>query len=114
MEKGDSKRTMVWDAGRGAPEADPVGLSLWLGARLPLSTSVRLHLLSCACPLKRLRDCVDVMRLLSDDGQGGSRYTPPREDGLPKFEIVYDTAEASGCELEPPREIVDWARAPII
>ena len=41
-------------------------LSLWLGARLPLSTSLRISILSCLCPLRRLQDCVDAMRLLCD------------------------------------------------
>ena len=123
------------------PEEDAAALSLWLGSRLPLSTAVRrvpsaraafptplkpashlilhvtqvrVHLLGCTCPLKRLQDCVDAMRLLAEDGHGGSRYDPVRDGRLPKFEIVYDTAEASGCELEPPREIVDWARAEVM
>ena len=38
----------------------------WLGARLPLSNSLRVHLLSTLCPLRRLQDAVDAMRLLSD------------------------------------------------
>jgi len=41
-------------------------LSFWLGARLPLSTSLRVSVLSNACPLRRLQDCVDAMRLLLD------------------------------------------------
>ena len=45
---------------------DGAQLSLWLGARLPLSTSLRVSLLSSLCPLKRLQDTVDAMRLLCD------------------------------------------------
>ena len=86
-------------------------LSLWLAAHLPLATSVRTHLLACQCPLKRAQDCVDAMRLLSEEGHGADRYNAAGDpDSLPKFRVVYDTAEASGCELEPPRSIVDWAR----
>ena len=86
------------------PEDDPVALSFWCAARLPLTTALRHHMLSCTDPLKRLRDVVDAMRLLlepSMEGRAAAR----------KFKIVYDTAEASGCELEPPRAVVDWAAA---
>jgi hypothetical protein len=51
-----------------------------------------------------------VMRCRAQDGHGRDRYNPLQErDRLGKFQLVYDTAEASGCELEPPRELVDWA-----
>jgi hypothetical protein len=81
---------------------DPHDLSFWCAARLPLTTLLRQHLLHCSCPLKRMRDVVDVMRLLVDPSRDGRLSTR-------KFHVVYDTAEASGCELEPPKAIVDWA-----
>ena len=43
--------------------APPVAL---LAARLPLSTPLRVHALSTLCPLRRLQDVVDAMRLLCD------------------------------------------------
>lgn len=48
-----------------APES-AAELSLWLGSRLPLSTSLRANLLANLCPLRRLQDSVDAMRLLCD------------------------------------------------
>lgn len=105
----------LWAAASAPPDgstaAGAAALSLWLAAHLPLATSVRTHLLACQCPLKRAQDCVDAMRLLSEEGHGADRYNAAGDpDSLPKFRVVYDTAEASGCELEPPRSIVDWAR----
>ena len=49
----------------GPPEALPE-LSLWLAARLPLSTDLRTHLLSTLCPLRRMQDVVDALRLILD------------------------------------------------
>jgi hypothetical protein len=96
------------------PQHDAAALSLHLAARLPLTTSVRLHMLGCPCPLKRMMDVVDAMRALSrpEARGGGGRYATAvhGETRLHKFTIVYDTAEASGCELEPPRAVIDWAR----
>lgn len=86
---------------------EPNELAFWCAARLPLTTGLRHHLLALQCPLKRMRDIVDVMRILLDPS-GTVRRT--RDIGTPgKLQILYDTAEASGCELEPPRPIVDWA-----
>lgn len=96
------------------PQHDAAALSLHLAARLPLTTAVRLHVLGCPCPLKRMMDVVDAMRALSrpEARGGGGRYATAAHDErrLHKFTLVYDTAEASGCELEPPRAVVDWAR----
>jgi hypothetical protein len=80
---------------------DPVELAFWLSCRLPMTTALRAHLLGLQSPLKRLRDVVDALRLLSD---------PSRVEGrrFAKFAIVWHTAEASGCELEPPRPVVHW------
>jgi len=48
-------------------------------------------------------DVVDAMRLLLDPS--GAR----RDGSGMKMRVLYDTAEASGCELEPPRPVVDWS-----
>ena len=87
---------------RGAAPRDAAALSLWLAARLSLTTSLRLHLLALTDPLKRMRDCVDAMRLLAEPRAPARRYA--------KFQVVWDTAEAGGCELSPPVPTVDWAR----
>ena len=82
-----------------------IDLGWWLAARLPLSTTLRLHLLQLSCALKRTRDLVDVMRLLESPS---AEYARARDTGG-KFTITWVTAEASGCEVEPPRPVVDWA-----
>eukprot|EP00967_Tisochrysis_lutea_P055871 scaffold70414_cov35-Tisochrysis_lutea.AAC.1 len=96
------------------PVEDAAALSMHLAARLPLTTTVRLHMLSCTCPLKRMRDIVDAMETLTcpKARAGGGRYATAEngEERLHKFRLVYDTAEASGCELEPPRPVIDWVR----
>jgi hypothetical protein len=55
---------------------DGAALSLYLAARLPLTTAVRLHVLGCPCPLKRMMDVVDAMRALTQPEArgGGGRY----------------------------------------
>ena len=64
-------------------------------------------LLECGCPLKRLRDTVDAMRLLANPA---AEYARLRHCGSgAKLRLVWNTAEASGCELEPPTPVVDWA-----
>lgn len=82
---------------------DPVGLSWWLAARLPLTTPLRAHLLSLQSPVKRMRDVVDALRVLLDPNLpvGNARR-------FSKFEVLWQTAEASGCEVEPPRAVVHW------
>jgi len=55
----------LWPLEASPPEADDE-LSLWLGARLPLTTELRIQLLSMVCPLRRMQDVVDVLRLLCD------------------------------------------------
>ena len=87
-------------------------LSHWLAARLPLTTSLRLHLLACPCPLKRMRDLVDSMRLLADPAGAYSKArAATRGPGGSMLKLCWHTAEASGCEIEPPRPVVDWAPA---
>ena len=81
--------------------------SFWLACRLPLTTALRIHLLSCTCPTKRLRDLVDAMRLLADPAGEYVKVRGKRIRG--KLRVVWETAEASGCELAPPRPVVDWA-----
>ena len=90
----------LWLACGRVPE-DPVALSYWLSCRLPLTTALRIHLLGITSPLKRMRDVVDALRLLCDPSRASaSRFA--------KFELLWQTAEASGCELEPPRAVVHW------
>ena len=90
---------------------------------MPITTALRLHLLSCTCPLTRIRGVVDVLRLLNFASSIGSaqfvaRPSPTREFaraqsvsalGGGELQVVWDTAEAGGCELLPPRPVVDWA-----
>ena len=85
-----------------APPDDEAELSLWLAARLSLTTALRSHLLGCTDPLKRMRDCVDAMSLLADPRQLQPTYA--------KFQVVWDTAESGGCELAPPVATIDWAK----
>ena len=87
-----------------APPENDAALSLWLAARLSLTTSLRAHLLALTDPLKRMRDVVDAMRMLSDP----RRTRDP--DSFAKFVVVWDTAESGGCELEDPVPTIDWAR----
>eukprot|EP00316_Scyphosphaera_apsteinii_P009064 CAMPEP_0119326076 /NCGR_PEP_ID=MMETSP1333-20130426/67401_1 /TAXON_ID=418940 /ORGANISM="Scyphosphaera apsteinii, Strain RCC1455" /LENGTH=253 /DNA_ID=CAMNT_0007334267 /DNA_START=54 /DNA_END=816 /DNA_ORIENTATION=+ len=60
---------------------------------------------------QRATDTVDALRLLV--GAAGAaqsdRYNSGVASGMNKLRVVYDTAEASGCELEPPRKVIDWA-----
>ena len=79
-----------------APPEDASALSLWLAARLPLTSALRLHLLDCACPLKRMRDVVDAMQLIAGTSRAGDRYNARR--GAMPLVLEYDTAEASGRE----------------
>lgn len=89
---------------------DPVALGWWLAARLSLTTVLRRHLLSVPCPLKRMIDLVDALRLLHDPSAHGTAQASRRDGGVgSKLRLMYDTAEASGCELEAPRPVVDWS-----
>ena len=88
---------------------DPIDLAFWCAARLPLTTALRHHLLAVTCPLKRLVDVVDAMRLLLEPNAQGSARARRGGGANSKLRVVYDTAEASGCELEPPRLIIDWS-----
>jgi len=65
----DPRAHPLW-AGQQMLPAEPAELSLWLAARLPLTTALRVRLLACACPLQRMRDVVDAMRLLLDPLSG--------------------------------------------
>ena len=65
----------LWSA-QAAPPVEPADLSLWLGARLPLTTALRMRLLSCVCPLKRMTDVVDALRLLTLPTNHTRTHTP--------------------------------------
>ena len=91
-------------------------LSFWLACRLPLSTSLRLHLLECNCPLQRLRDLVDVLRLLNNPARD---CAPTRSGSLQgaKLQIVHHLEEPTApwsnghASLALPRRVVDVAPA---
>ena len=69
------------------PPVDATQLSLWLGAHLPLSGRLRAQLLGCACPLRRMQDVVDCLRLLCE---------PERERG-PSYKYKLLTAAAQSA-----------------
>ena len=83
---------------------DATPLAWWLASRLPLSTAFRAHLLRLDCPLKRMRDVVDALRLLVEPQRAAS----PANRRFGKFDLLWQTAEASGCELEAPKCVVHW------
>ena len=62
----------------GVDYMDAPSLSLWLAGRLPLSPRVLSELIACTCPLSRMQDVVDAMRLLAEPGprreRRGHRY----------------------------------------
>ena len=59
------------------PPHSPSELSLWLAARLPLTTRLRLAMLASTCALKRMADTVDVLRLLLDPSGASRALRPP-------------------------------------
>ena len=83
------------------PPSEAEMLSFWLAARLPLSTSLRASLLACTCPLKRLHDVQDVMRLLID---------PDSHRFANRLRLVVETPVSDGCHtfggVPAPRTIV--------
>lgn len=64
-------------------------LSLWLGARLPLTTELRAQILSTLCPLRRMQDVVDALRLLCDPQR-------PRGSGY-KFKLILSHPATDMC-----------------
>ena len=82
-------------------------LSLWLGARLPLTTSLRVSVLSTLCPLRRMQDCVDALRLLLDPHR-------PNRTQSHRFKLIVDSPATDNCSTVysglPPRMAV--AEAP--
>jgi hypothetical protein len=102
MSVGDPSAHPHWAAAASMPE-DPVELSFWLGCRLPLTTALRVHLLSLQCPLQRMQDVTDALRLLADPSRaidGGERFA--------RFQLLWHSAEASGCELSTLTPVVHW------
>ena len=86
------------DAEDASEEDDTDELGWYLGCSLPLTTGLRTSLLGCTSALKRMRDIVDALRLLQEPERAGDRR-------LRKFNLLWMTAEASGCEVEPPRAV---------
>ena len=62
----------LW-AAQWTPPAEPEALSLWLAARLPLTTRLRMHVLQCTCPLKRMRDVVRRAHVRACGGRAAAR-----------------------------------------
>ena len=54
---------------------DASTLSLWLAARLPLAPKLLAQLIASTCPLTRMRDVVDAMRLLCEPSPRRERPT---------------------------------------
>ena len=84
---------------------DPAALSLWLASRLPLTTQLRMRLLACVCPLKRMTDVVDAMRLLLDP------YSRRFEHRL-RLHVVTpsgDNCAGVGAPTTPPKSFVGEA-----
>lgn len=69
----DLCRHPLWAASKVIPK-DPMALSFWLPARLPLTTDLRAQILLGTCPLWRLQSAVDIMRFLLLDAFD-ERYT---------------------------------------
>lgn len=99
----DPRAHPLW-AGQQVLPAEPAELSFWLAARLPLTTALRLRLLACACPLQRMRDVVDAMRLLLDPVHSRRFYdrlrvhvvTPCSRRHQPPRSFVGDAAPSQG------------------
>lgn len=83
----DARAHPLWGA-QWTPPAEAEALSLWLAARLPLTTRLRMHVLQCTCPLKRMRDAVDAMRLLLDPGTRRFEH---------RFRLFVHTPSSDGC-----------------
>ena len=94
----------LWSA-QAAPPVEPADLSLWLGARLPLTTALRMRLLSCVCPLKRMTDVVDAMRLLLDPHSSRFEHRLRLHVLTPSG----DNCSAVGVPTQPPRFFVGEA-----
>lgn len=92
------------------PPDDAAQLSHWLGSRLPLTTGLRTQLLGCACPLQRMKDAVDILRLLCDPHRA-------RGDGY-RFKLLVSHAASNtycGTGLSAsahPRVVVSQAPPP--
>ena len=69
------------------PPSEATELSLWLAARLPLTTRLRMNVLQCTCPLKRMRDVVDAMRLLLE----------PTTHRFERFRLIVNTPSSDSC-----------------
>jgi hypothetical protein len=83
------------------PPQPPAELSFWLAARLPLSTSLRAAVLAETCPLKRLHDVSDAMRLLLSSDASRFRH---------RLRLSFDAPASVGCSTlssgQLPRRVV--------
>ena len=89
----------TWPNQASSPPAEPADLSLWLAARLPLTTALRMRLLACVCPLKRMTDVVNAMRLLLEPH--ASRFEHRLR--LHVLTPSGDNCSAVGVPSQPPR-----------
>ena len=74
---------------------------------LPLTTRLRLAMLASTCPLKRMADTVDVLRLLLDPSGASGRFAH-------RFRLHVSTPSNDACAgtsmaMHPPRFVVGEA-----
>lgn len=101
----DPRAHPSWPA-QATPPVEPADLSLWLAARLPLTTALRMRLLACVCPLKRITDVVDAMRLLLEP------HSSSRFEHRLRLHVLTpsgDNCSAVGVPSQPPRSFVGEA-----
>jgi len=71
-----------------SPPAEAAALSFWLAGRLPLATSLRASCLASTCPLKRLCEVNDAMRLLLCNDPARFRH---------RLRLQVETPASDGC-----------------
>mmetsp|Transcript_7571 Transcript_7571/g.22131 ORF Transcript_7571/g.22131 Transcript_7571/m.22131 type:complete len:288 (-) Transcript_7571:180-1043(-) len=94
-----------WAASKVLPK-DALGLSMWLPARLPLTTELKAQFLFAFSPLWRLQNAIDVMRFLASDPLNDERYTH-------RFQRILDSPATGVCGhgwISKPRCTVGLAR----
>jgi hypothetical protein len=99
-----------WEAACAPPEGagSEDELSLWLGAQLPLSTDLRLRILTTLCPLKRMQDMVDALRLLCEPDRERGPGHKFRLTRLPEGELEdVDAPQRTIVSITPP-SVTKW------
>tara|TARA_B110001452_G_scaffold260865_1_gene258889 strand:- start:583 stop:1017 length:435 start_codon:yes stop_codon:yes gene_type:complete len=100
----DPRSHPLWGS-QWTPPSEATELSLWLAARLPLTTRLRMNVLQCTCAFKRMRDVVDAMRLLIE---------PTTRRFEHRFRLIVNTPSGDSCTTiggasTPPRCVVGEA-----